>query len=322
MKRVCLSDRLGAICFLLLAVVLPSCGGTGDQSSRGTPASSASAMHVSASFYPIQMLAERVGGDLIEVYNPVPPGTEPHDLELTPRAIERIQQSKVFLHLGRGFQPAIDRALDTIKNKQTIDKDVSAGIDLMPASPNEEEHAEEGNDAAYDQHIWLDPILAQAMTSNIEDALSEADPQNQATYRANAEKVRSELTALDQEYKTSFKSCARKEIITSHAAFGYLTRRYGLEQLAVSGLSPETEPSPARMQEVINLAKERRAKYIFFETLADPRVAQVIAEGAGAQTLVLNPIEGLTEEQVRQSKDYFSLMRENLSNLKLALDCQ
>lgn len=279
-------------------------------------------MLVSASFYPIQMLAERVGGDLIEVYNPVPPGTEPHDLELTPRAIERIQQSKVFLHLGRGFQPAIDRALDTIKNKQTIDKDVSASIDLMTASPDKEEHAEGGNGAAYDQHIWLDPILAQAMTKNIADALSEADQQNQATYRANAEKLRSELTALDEEYKAGLESCGRKEIITSHAAFGYLTRRYGFEQLAVSGLSPETEPSPARMQEVINLAKERNARYIFFETLADPRVAQVIAEGAGAQTLVLNPIEGLTEEQAKEGKDYFSLMRENLSNLKLALDCQ
>jgi zinc transport system substrate-binding protein len=279
-------------------------------------------MLVSASFYPIEILARRVGGDLIEVYNPVPPGVEPHDLELTPRAIERIQQSRVFLYLGRGFQPAIDRALDTIKNEQTIDKDVSVGIDLMPASPDEGEHVEEGNDAAYDQHIWLDPLLAQAMTSNIAEALSQADPQHQAAYNANAEKLRSELAALDEEYKVGFKSCARKEIITSHAAFGYLTRRYGLEQLAVSGLSPETEPSPARMQEVINLAKERDAKYIFFETLADPRVAQVIAEGAGAQTLVLNPIEGLTEEQVKEGKDYFSLMRENLSNLKLALDCQ
>jgi zinc transport system substrate-binding protein len=273
-------------------------------------------MLVAASFYPIEHFTSRVGGELVEVYNPVPAGAEPHDFELTPRSIERLQQARVFLYLGKGFQPAIDRALETIQSKEMLDRDVSAGITLSPAASDGER-----SQSTIDQHVWLDPALAQTMVGNIADALSQADQLNQDKYRANAEKLRMELAALDGEYASGLKDCKRKEIITSHAAFGYLARRYGIEQIAVSGLSPEAEPGPAQLQEVIRVARDRGAKYIFFETLADPSVARVIAEEVGAQTLVLNPIEGLTKEQVEAGEDYFSLMRHNLSNLKLALEC-
>ncbi len=302
---------------LLLAVALLSgCGSEEPASGR---------INVAASFYPIEYMARRVGGDLVDVYNPVPPGAEPHDLELTPRDIERIQNSKVFLYLGHGFQPSIDRALDTVTGPATISKDVSEGVDLLPAEfatlMNEAGNVQELG-AALDPHIWLDPVRAEKMVSNTEQALSQADPANKAAYSSNAEKLRGELSALDGEFKQGLTDCTRKELITSHAAFAYIAERYGLKQVPVSGMSPEAEPSPAQLKEIIAFAKEHDAKYIFFETLVDPKVAELIASEVGAQTLVLNPIEGLTTDQQKEGSDYFIIMRQNLANLKLALDCK
>lgn len=297
---------------LLSAALLSGCASEEPASNR---------VSVAASFYPIEYMARRVGGDLADVYNPVPPGAEPHDLELMPRAIERIQNSKVFLYLGHGFQPSIDRALDTVTGKATISKDISEGVDLIPAVEHEEEGAPvEGE--ALDPHIWLDPVRAEKMVINTEQALSQADPVNKAVYSAKAGKLRGELSALDDEFKQGLANCARKEFVTSHAAFAYIAESYGLEQVPVSGMAPEAEPSPAQLKEIIAFAREHDAKYIFFETLVDPRVAELIASEVGAQTLVLNPIEGLTTDQQKEGSDYFTLMRQNLANLKLALDCK
>jgi len=186
-----------------------------------------------------------------------------------------------------------------------------------------EEGGNQGNSpaASVDPHIWLDPINAQTVVSNIADTLIKADPGNEATYRANSDKVRADLGTLDDQYKEGLKSCKRKEIITSHAAFAYLAKRYGLVQVPLTGLSPEAEPSPARLQEIVQFAKDHNVKYIFFETLVEPKVSEVVAKEVGAQTLVLNPIEGLTDAQVKAGADYMSIMRDNLANLKTALEC-
>ena len=304
------TKSLGAL--LLFATLLSGC--TTEQ-----PASNR--ISVAASFYPIEYIARRTGGDLIDVYNPVPPGAEPHDLELTPRTIERIQNSKVFLYLGHGFQPSIDRALDTVTGPSTISKDVSEGVELVPATAHEEEEAPvEGE--ALDPHIWLDPMRAEKMVTNSEQALSQADPANKAVYNSNAEKLHGELSVLNDEFKQGLANCTRKDFVTSHAAFAYIAESYGLEQVPVSGISPEAEPSPAKLSEIIAFAREHDVKYIFFETLVDPSVAELIASEVGAQTLVLNPIEGLTSDQQNEGSDYFTLMRQNLANLKLALDCK
>jgi zinc transport system substrate-binding protein len=303
---------LPALTLAGLVLVLGACGG-----GPATPAngSGAGKLSVVASFYPIAYFAERIGGDKVDVFNPVPPGAEPHDLELSPRTVERIQGSSVLLYLGGGFQPAVDRALETVEGPGLLSKDVTDGIPRSPGAP------EEGV-PGLDPHVWLDPQLAREMSSNIEDTLVQADAGNETAYRANAETLRAELDALDRDMQTGLANCTRKEIVTSHAAFGYLARRYGLNEVPVAGLSPEAEPSPARLTAVIQLAKERDVKYIFFETLVEPRVAQVIATEVGAQTLVLNPIEGLTEEQAAAGVDYFSLMRENLANLRTGLACR
>jgi zinc transport system substrate-binding protein len=300
-----------------LAIFGTACGSGQETPTAGTDAGGG-IVQVVASFYPIAFFAERIGGSRVDVFNPVPPGAEPHDLELSPRTVERIQGSRVLLYLGGGFQPAIDRALETLEGPELLAADVSEGITLQTVQP-EEGAAPEGG---LDPHVWLDPQLAAAMSGNIERALVEADPASEAMYRANAEKLRTDLGALDNDLAQGLSSCTRKEIVTSHAAFGYLARRYGLEEVPISGLSPESEPSPARLDEVIDLVKATGVTHIFFETLVEPRVAEVIASEVGAETLVLNPIEGLTEEQAEAGADYFKLMRENLANLRVALDCR
>jgi zinc transport system substrate-binding protein len=311
-----------AFAVLVIVGFITTACDSGTGGGGGTPTSTQGAgprLSVVASFYPIEYFARRVGGEHVDVFNPVPPGAEPHDLELTPRSIERIQNSGVFLYLGEGFQPAVDRALDTIKSPGLVIRDAADGVERAGGS---DEHEGEGEQGGLDPHIWLDPSLAEGIADNIAGALVEADPHNAATYDANAAKLKSDLAALDAEFQQGLAACERKEIITSHAAFGYLARRYGLEQVPISGLSPEAEPSPARLQEIIIFAREHNARYIFFETLVEPKVADLIAREVGAQTLVLNPIEGLTEEQISQGADYFSVMRENLANLKTALDCR
>jgi zinc transport system substrate-binding protein len=301
------------------ALLASACG---NQAGPATPTAGSGSgvgkLQVVASFYPIAYFTERIGGDAIEVFNPVPPGAEPHDLELSPRTVERIQGSQVLFYLGGGFQPAIDRALDTLQAQGLRVVDVSEGIAMQPGAHREGESP----DGALDPHIWLDPRNARVMADNIVNALVDADPENEEAYRANAGALRDDLDELDVEMEQGLGDCARNEIVTSHAAFGYLARRYGLEEVPISGLSPEAEPSPARLSEVIQMVMERGVTHIFFETLAEPRVAEVIAAETGAETLVLNPIEGLTEEQAASGADYFTLMRENLSNLRTALDCK
>lgn len=312
--------RWAAVLVLLVTALLASACGSQAGSVTTTPGSGSDAgkLQVVASFYPIAYFTERIGGDAIEVFNPVPPGAEPHDLELSPRTVQRVQGSRVLLYLGGGFQPAIDRALETLQGQGLQVVEVSEGIAMQPGVPHEGESA----DGALDPHVWLDPRNAKVMVDNIENALVEANPANEVTYRANADALRGDLDELDGQMEQGLGACARSEIVTSHAAFGYLARHYGLEEVPISGLSPEAEPSPARLSDVIRLVKERGVTHIFFETLVEPRVAEVIAAETGAETLVLNPIEGLTEAQAASGADYFSLMRENLSNLRTALDCR
>ena len=312
------TGRLAAlVALVVLALVLAGCGGEQATPTAGTGGSQGK-LQVVASFYPIEYFARRIGGDRVEVFNPVPPGAEPHDLELSPRTIERIQASDVLLYLGGGFQPAIDRSLETLEGSGLTAVDVSEGITKVPAVTE----AGETEAGGLDPHVWLDPLNARVMADNIEKALVEADPANEAIYRANADQLRAELDALHAEFERGLANCTHKEIVTSHAAFGYLARRYGLVEVPIAGLSPEAEPSPARLNEIIRFVREHGVEYVFFETLASPRVAEVIANETGAKTLVLNPIEGLTEEQAAAGEDYFSLMRQNLANLRTGLNCK
>lgn len=345
-----LSTRLTAGCLLFLSVILAGCGavGAGQPKAAAPPAGAGQAaspaatipIPVTAGFYPLAEATQAVGGDRVTLTNLVPPGSEPHDYEPSPRDLELLRGSRLLVYLNRGFQPSLERAVASLETSNLKTLDVLQGVPLLAgedehaaeekdASPEPdgdqegEEHGDAGEpgDHAIDPHIWLDPVRMKAITDQVSAALSEIDPAGKAMYEANAQAYKAKLDALDAEFKQGLAGCRLNEFITSHAAFAYLANRYNLEQIPVRGLSPEIEPSPQRVQEVIRLAREHGIQVIYFETLVNPRVAETIAREVGAEVKVLNPIEGLTPEQEAQGLTYFDLMRENLTNLRAGLGC-
>lgn len=262
------------------------------------------------SFYPVYFLTNAIAGDRMTVRNLVPAGVEPHDWEPSPKDMADLTRARVFVFNGAGFETWATRTLAAGPSANRVDIEASKGLPLASAPAGEQ---------GYDPHVWLDPVLASQMASTIADGLSRADPGGSAVYQANLGALQAQLHQLDQEFKTGLASCQRRDIVTSHAAFGYLAQRYGLHQIAVEGLAPDAEPTPSRLAEVAKLARGSGATYIFFETLVSPRVAETIAREIGAKTLVLDPLEGV-QDPARE--DYFTVMRQNLGNLRLALACQ
>jgi len=280
-----------------LVLVASGCGG-------GEP--STSDRTVVAAFYPLAWVAERVADDDTEVVDLTPPGVEPHDVELTARDVERLGAADLVLYLGGGFMPALEDAVSGHEG----------AVDLLPGSSLlhvGDAHGSDDDGAAVDPHAWLDPGRFALMVRTIADELG--DP-------AAADELVGELERLDDEFRTGLADCERREIVTSHAAFGYLADAYGLEQIALSGLSPEAEPSPRALEELVAEVEEAGATTVFFETLVSPRVAETVAREAGVGTTALNPIEGLTDDEIDAGEDYLSLMRSNLAALETALGCR
>lgn len=276
-------------------------------------------LEVVASFYPLAHFSEQVGKDRVHVSTVVPNGTEPHDYEPTAADITKIRNAQAFFFIGGGFEPWAEKIEGGTAMSVYLNLQKMQGEDA-PKGANRAGGEEDGG--GFDPHIWLDPLLAKRQVEIIRDAFLEKDPSNRKTYQANAAQYLRKLDQLDTEFRRELKACRANYSIVSHDAFGYLTRRYGLNLTAISGLSPHEEPSAKRLAELTELAREKKVRYIFFETLASPKLAQVIAKEVGAQTLVLNPIEGLSESEIAEGKNYLSLMRENLNNLKIALGCQ
>jgi len=247
---------------------------------------------VVAAFYPLAYAADQIGGPSFDVHNLTPPGAEPHDLELTPREVARIQQAAVVLYLSHGFQPAVSKA---VADARGIRVDVLAGLPLHDSDP----------------HVWLDPVLFARIGRRTGSAL------HRSSARLNAD-----LKKLDRDYRAGLRHCKRHEIVTSHEAFGYLASRYGLKQVAITGIAPEAEPTPQQLAHVIEVVRRTQATTVFFETLVSPRLAETVAREVGARTAVLDPIEGLTPDEQKRGADYLTLMRQNLTALRKALGCR
>jgi zinc transport system substrate-binding protein len=279
------------VLILVSSGILAGCG-TG---SSGGPNS------VVAAFYPLAYAAERIGGPSFNVQNLTPPGSEPHDLELTPQEVAAIQDASVVLYLSHGFQPAVSKVVEQARGTKV---DVLAGLPL---------HAADGAEAGLtaDPHVWLDPILFARVAARIGTALDRP-----------ATAIVADLHKLDTEYRQGLSDCKRREIVTSHAAFGYLAARYGLEQVSITGLSPEAEPTPQQLAHVIQVVRRTHATTVFFETLVSPRLADTVAREVGARTAVLDPIEGLTPAEQKRGDNYLTLMRRNLASLRKALACR
>jgi zinc transport system substrate-binding protein len=248
-----------------------------------------------ASFYPLAFAAEQVGGPGLNVENLTPPGAEPHDLELSPIDAAALRDARLVLLLGHGFQPQLEDAAGGGDNVlRLLD---TPGLDVLPNG---------------DPHVWLDPLRYARIVMRIGEALGREQAAAQLVSR---------LRELDAEYRSGLADCARHEIVTSHEAFAYLAQRYGLEQIPITGLSPEAEPQPADLAHVVQLVEERGVTTIYYETLVSPRIAETVARETGATTAVLDPIEGLTKDEIAAGDDYFTRMRANLRALEEGLGC-
>lgn len=271
-------------------------------------------LKVMASFYTMADFSEKIGGDKVDVVNMVPAGTEPHDWEPSPKDIVALEKADIFVYSGGGMEHWTDDVLESLESENLVVVETTDGVQLL-----ESQASEEGEEEHFDPHVWLAPQNAQQQMRNIANALIEADPENKDYYESNFEEYAEKLKTLDEKFRAELREFSRRDIVVSHEAYGYLCKVYGLKQIAIEGLSAESEPDPARMAEIIDLVKEENIKVIFFETLVDSKVAKSIAEATGAEVQVLNPIEGLTKKEVSEGKDYFSTMEANLEALKNAL---
>lgn len=279
---------------LTLMILTPACAGR-----AGSSQAEASSISVVASFYPLAFAAQRVGGDAVTVTNLTPPGVEPHDLELAPEALELIASADVVVYLSGGFQPAVEEAVEAEASGVVVD--VARGSD--------------------DPHIWLDPALYAGMVDRVATALVEVRAADAQTFLGNARRLEAELEQLDEEFRLGLAECDTRTMITNHAAFGYLATAYDLDQWAISGSSPESEPDPARIAELVEVARDAGATTVFAEDLLSAEVVEILAAEAGLDAALLSPLEGLTEAQIAAGDDYLSVMRRNLETLRDGLVC-
>jgi zinc transport system substrate-binding protein len=281
---------LTPLAVLTLLALVAGCGGSSRQGSGRT---------VAAAFYPIAYAAQRVDPGA-RVDNLTPAGAEPHDIELSVRDIARVHSADTVLYFGSGFMPALEQAVKGQDNAV----DLLAGQRLAKGA--------EGGETVLDPHVWLDPVRYAAIVREIAGAL----------HRPGADAgLLSDLRGLDREFRRGLATCERHQIVTSHAAFGYLAQRYGLEQIPLTGITPEAEPSAKAIEALVAKVKKGGATTVFFETLVSPKLAQTVAREAGVATAVLDPIEGLTKDESERGGDYFSVMRANLAALRKALRC-
>lgn len=302
--------------------VLAGCG-----SNEGQKASSSSEksdkLKVTASFYPMYDFSKKIGGDKVEVKNMISSNVEPHDWEPTPKDLVSIGDSDVFVYNGAGMETWIDKVTKSSDNKNLELVEASKGVKLLKGEEDEdakEEKEHEHEHGACDPHVWLSPENAKKEMENIKNAFVKADPKNKDYYENNYNENAKKLDELDKKFKDELAKTKKKDIVVAHQAFGYICNAYGLNQVAIEGLSPDSEPDAAKMAEIAKFAKDNKVKYIFFEELVSPKVAETIAKEVGAKTEVLNPIEGLTDKQLKDGEDYFSIMNKNLEVLLKALN--
>jgi zinc transport system substrate-binding protein len=307
---------------LAAAGLLSACGsGSADGADAGGNASGT--VSVVASFYPIEFAVQQVGGPDVRVQDLVRAGAEPHDVELSPQEVAKVAEAGLVVY-AKGFQPAVDTAVDQEGSEHAFDVASVANLDL--AAPPEAEsdgdtHTATPQDkaAARDPHFWLDPQRYAAVATAIGQRLGQSDPANAAAYTQNAKAFTDKLGALDSEFRTTLTSCTRKDLVTSHAAFGYLSERYGFTQVPIAGLSPDVEPSAAQLAQVADFVKAHGVTTIYAETLVEPAFAETVAKSTGARLATLDPIEGLTSTSA--GHDYLEVMRSNLATLKAGQGC-
>lgn len=299
-----------------LAMFIVGCG--------GEKQSVSDKLQVAASFYPMAEFARNVAGDKAEVFVLVPDGAEAHDWEPSPSDLSRLGKAQVFVYNGV-VEPWAKQALTALSERKILAVQTGLGLYERAGETHEEEHHHHDHGCAHgkqDPHVWISPKKAIKQVERITAVLCEADAKNAKYYQDNSAKYVEQLKALDIQLTNLAKNAPRKVFVTAHAAFGHLADDYGLKQLAVNGLSPHAEPTPADLQRLIKVVQEENVRYVFFETLTDPKLAKLVADETGAEISVLDPLEGLNEEGRKNKLDYLQIMQCNIHNLQIALNAK
>lgn len=331
------------ILFLLAGILLFSgCSKGAETKDAGKDTENKEGLRVYASVYPMYDFAKKIAGDKLDVEMVMPQGTEPHGWEPDTKAIKNLESADLFIYNGAGLESWTDKVIDSLSNKDLKVVEASEGVDLIKSShdhededhdhqgaeenhnhnheDHEEDHEHEGHHhGPMDPHVWISPKNAKIEMENIKNALVELDKENADYYESNYQKYAKMLDELDAKYSEQLSALPNKTIVVSHEAYGYLCKDYNLTQIGIKGVNAETEPDAKKMAEIINYVKENKITTIFTEELIDPKVSKIIADETGCLVKVLSPIEGLSEEQIKNNEDYFSIMEENLENLVGAL---
>jgi len=340
---------LFTIFILLSGVLLTGCSTNNQEKSQSAgeqavvKVNEEASLTVYTSMYPLYDFTSKIAGEKAKVINLVPVGSEPHDYEPTAKDLIDLSSADLFVYNGGGFESWIEKIVQSVssQNPNLLILDSTKDIVLLNANEHgeeahkeeaheehaheehaheEEQHSEEGHEhGEFDPHVWLDPVLAKQQAESIKNALVKLDPNNAQHYENNYKELALQFDELHAKYEELSKNIARKDFVVSHSAFSYLANRYQLNQMSITGLDPSNEPSAQELKKIVEFMKEHQIEYVLFENLITPKVAEVVKAEVGAESLTLHNLEGLTKEEQSQGKDYFSIMEENLENLKIAL---
>ena len=321
------------ICWLLTLVLIIACFSGCGQEKVDSDSVSEKKLNIVATIYPLFEFSSRITGDKASVVQLLPAGSEPHHWEPSPTDMKLIYDAQVFVYHGADMEPWVDKILPVLRERDikiikstekvellTFEEEESLGLTKFLGSRRADGHENHGGHGSFDPHVWLDPLQAKNMVSFIAEEIAEADTVNADYYRQNAQEVLGELDQLHQEYNAAASGFQNRDFVVSHAAFGYLAHRYKLCQIPILGLTPEQEPDAATMASVIDFVRRQNVDLIFYEAMVSPKVAETIAQETGTEILELHPIGAITEEERGEGVGYFDLMRQNLINLKKALE--
>ncbi|MBD3860148.1 zinc ABC transporter substrate-binding protein [Bacillus sp. 28A-2] len=315
--------------FFILIAALFAIGLSACSSSAGTNASKGKAdgkLTIYTTIFPIQDFTEKIGGSHVHAQSVYPANADAHSFEPSSKTMVEMAEGDAFIYSGTGAEAFADKTAATLKNQGVKTVKAAEGIKLLSTK---EEHAHEEGEAHdhdghdhgdKDPHAWLDPVYAQQMAKNIKDTLVSLDPDHKDDYTKNYEKLKKDLQSLDQEFKTTLSKAKHKEILVSHAAYGYWEKRYGIEQISVLGLSASEEPSQKQLENIVQQAEKHHIQYVIFENNVSSKVSDTIRSEIGAKSLTLKNLESITEDDAKNGESYVSLMKQNLNTLKTALN--
>ncbi|MEK5441433.1 MULTISPECIES: metal ABC transporter substrate-binding protein [unclassified Fredinandcohnia] len=306
----------GYIMLLLAIGILAACGADQNKSSDEE-----GKLTIYTTVFPLTDFTKKIGGEDVIVNSVYPPGADAHTFEPTPRDMTSIASADAFIYTGIGVEAFVASAKKTLKKEDVALIEAGSGIEFMSLEDDSHHHDEEDHQHGdIDPHIWLDPVYSIQIAENIKNALTELNPSNKDVYEENFNILKAQLEELNTEFMEVANSAKRKEILVAHSAYGYWEARYGIKQISITGFSPSNEPSQKELKNIIESVKKQNLEYILFEQNISSKIAETVQKETGTKSLTLHNLEALTEKEIEDNKDYFSLMKQNLATLKKALN--